>query len=217
MANLVLQDDLLRFEAITMDYVVDRDIIRSQSGVLRFNSNTSSRRVVRCTLVALGTADPNNGFKQGSEQKDYLRGVVQAAYYNNDSIEFTLPSEVQQYTGTHSGNDINLLSAVPAGSNAVTVRLGTSTTDFPSSNALLQGEFVTFGSHSTQYVINSYNDITGELKFHPVLRDSLISTEVVNYKDLTFRGHITSANLKETFVAGNNNVLKMDLVVEEII
>jgi hypothetical protein len=217
MANLVLQDDLLRFESIKMDYVVDRDIIRSQSGVLRFNSNTSSRRVIRCTLTALGTPDSNNGFNQGSEEKDYLRGVVQAAYYNNDSIEFTLPPEVQQYTGTHSGNDINLLTAVAAGSNTVTVRLGTSTQGFPSSNALLQGEFITFGNHSTQYVINSYNSITGQLKFHPVLRDSLVPTEVVNYKDLTFRGYITSADLKETFVAGNNNFLKMDLVIEEII
>jgi len=217
MANLVLQDDLLRFEAITMDYVVDRDIIRSQSGVLRFNSNTSSRRVVRCTLIALGRAGAGPDFNTTSVEKDYLRGVVQAAYYNNDSIEFTLPPEVQQYTGTHSGNDINLQADAVAGSNVVTVRLGTSTTVRPASTALVQGEFVTFGNNSTQYVINSYTPGNGQLVVHPVLRDNLTASDVVNYKDLTFRGHITSANLKETFVAGNNNVLKMDLVVEEII
>jgi hypothetical protein len=217
MANLVLQDELLRFEAITMDYVVDRDIIRSQSGVLRFTSNTSSRRVVRCTLIALGRAGAAPDFKVGSEEKDYLRGVVQAAYYNNDSIEFTLPPEVQQYTGTHSGNDINLQADAVAGSNVVTVRLGTSTTIRPASTGLVQGEFVTFGNNGTQYVINSYAAGTGQLIFHPVLRDNLSAFDTVNYKDLTFRGHITSANLKETFVAGNNNVLKMDLVVEEII
>jgi hypothetical protein len=216
MANLVLQDDLLRFEAITMDYVVDRDIIRSQSGVLRFNSNTSSRRVVRCTLVALGRAGNAPDYNTTSEEKDYLRGVVQAAYYNNDSIEFTLPPEVQQYTGTHSGNDINLEAAASAGSNVVTVRLSTGTIR-PASTALVQGEFVTFGNNSTQHVINSYTAGNGQLVVHPVLRDSLTASDVVNYKDLTFRGHITSANLKETFVAGNNNVLKMDLVVEEII
>jgi hypothetical protein len=217
MANLVLQDELLRFEAISMDYVVDRDIIRSQSGVIRFNSNTSSRRVVRCTLVALGRAGIAPDYNTTSEEKDYLRGVVQAAYYNNDSIEFTLPPEVQQYTGTHSGNDINLQADASAGSNVVTVRLGTSTTNRPASTGLVQGEFVTFGNNGTQYVINSYSAGTGQLIFHPVLRDNLSAFDTVNYKDLTFRGHITSANLKETFVAGNNNVLKMDLVVEEII
>jgi hypothetical protein len=216
MANLVLQDDLLRFEAITMDYVVDRDIIRSQSGVLRFNSNTSSRRVVRCTLVALGRAGVAPNFKIGSEEKDYLRGVVQAAYYNNDSIEFTLPPEVQQYTGSHTANDINLSNSAEAGSNTVTLRLG-NTTIAPASTSLVQGEFVTFGNNPTQHVINSYTAGNGQLIIHPVLREAIGFGETVNYKDLTFRGHITSANLKETFVAGNNNVLKMDLVVEEII
>jgi hypothetical protein len=206
MANLVLQDDLLRFKAVSMDYVVDRDIIRSQSGVLRFNSNTSSRRVVRTTL-----------FAYNSEERDYLRGVVQAAYYNNDSVEFTLPPEVQKYTGTHSGNDINLQTSASAGSNTVTVRLGTSTTVRPASTALVQGEFITFGNNSTQHVINSYTAGSGQLIIHPVLRDSVSASDTVNYKDLTFRGHITSNVLKETFVAGNNNVLEMDLVIEEII
>jgi len=216
MANLVLQDDLLRFEAITMDYVVDRDIIRSQSGVLRFNSNTSSRRVVRCTLIALGRAGVAPDFKVGSEEKDYLRGVVQAAYYNNDSIEFTLPPEVQQYTGSHTANDINLANSAAAGSNTLTLRLG-NTTVAPASTSLVQGEFVTFGNNPTQHVINSYTAGNGQLIIHPVLRETIGAGETVNYKDLTFRGHITSANLKETFVAGNNNILKMDLVVEEII
>jgi len=205
MANLVLQDDLLRFKEISVDYVVDRDIIRSQSGVIRYNSNTSSRRVVRATI-----------FAYNSVEKDYLRGVVQAAYYNSDSIEFTLPPEVQQYTGTHSGNDINLETAATAGSNVVTVRLGATVTR-PTSTALVQGEFVTFGDNPTQYVINSYNAGSGQLIFHPVLRDNLDVSDTVNYEDITFTGNITSNVIKETFVAGNNNVLEMNLVIEEII
>lgn len=205
MGNIVLNDDLIHFKAITMDYVVDRDIIRSASGVLRFNTNTSARRVISTTLYA---------FK--SEEKDYLRGVVQAAFFSNDSIELTLPPEVQRYTGTHSGNDMNLETAAAAGSNTVSVRLGTGTVR-PAQTGLVQGEFISFGSNPTQYVINQYNAGNGQLVFHPVLRDTLSVSDAVNYTDLKFRGHITNTEMKEKFVAGNNNILEMNIIIEEII
>ena len=209
MVNIVLEDDQLRFDQGSLNYVVDRDIIRTQSGVLRFNSNTSARRVFRGRL-----------FSTTAAEKGYLRGVVEAAYYNNDSIEFTLPPEVARYNGTAINADgtptatIQVQTAAAAGSNVVTLRVGTSGSSRPGGTALIQGDFVQFGTDPTIYNINSYTSSSGRLTFHPVLREPITAATNISYHAVTFRGHITN-NISEEFFQSNNDALRIPLVIEE--
>jgi hypothetical protein len=204
MTNQILTDSLLRFDQMKVEYVADKDIVRSASGIITFQTNTSARRVIRCRLIA-----------STATEKEYLRGVVQAAYYSNDSIEFTLPPEAQKYSGDYTANDLESTSVKAAGSNNVTVRVGSTGNTHPSSSAFVQGERVSFGSTHQSYIINSYSNLSGVLTFHPVLRTEVANGDSVNYNNPKFRGYITSSNISEELFQGNSDAMRMTLMIEE--
>jgi hypothetical protein len=204
MTNLILTDSLLRWDQMKVQYVVDKDIVRSSSGILRFQTNTSARRVVRARLIAT-TAD----------ERKYLRGIVSSAYYNNDSIEFTLPPEAQKYSGDYTANDLEVAADTNAGSNTTTIRIGSTGTSYPANTALQQGEQISFGNTHHQYTVNAYDETTGQVIFHPLLRTPIVDGDSVNYDDLKFRGFITSANISEELFQGNSDALRMSLIIEE--
>jgi hypothetical protein len=259
MSILRLDQEHIKWNEFNMSYTVDREVIRSQSGRIRFSNTGGARRVIRGTCVALtgpirttsskGLGNENINQTSSSPDRDFIRGTIQAAYYNGSSIEFQLPPEAFNYTGSlglarqtanspvlvegsDAEDDVQVALAAVAGSNTIRLREGAGPATSTAS-AFPQGTFIQFGSnttnntHSQIYTVNQYFATTqsdpvtgttrtaGDIVVHPELRSDIDVGTEVRYASIFFRGKITSLNIEETYLAGNNDYLSIDLVIEE--
>ena len=204
MATIELNDDFIRFDQGSL--IIPRTVVdtRSTTGIITQRRGNFTRRIFRGRFIAATRSEVN-----------YLRGVVQPAIDDAEQIEFTLPPEFVQYDGTYTGN-LFVRADTAADSNTVRVSTSSTTQTSPGVNALVQGNYIKFGTDPTLYIINSYNAATADVIVSPRLRQAIdVSADnTVSYNNLTFRGHVTS-NVQEEIFNGVTTAMRMSIVVEE--
>ena len=205
MANIVLDDNLIKWASFSVRFKNQRYRSTSMSFVNTSQSNGARQLVARATL-----------FANDDIRRDYLIGVIQAAAYSYDTIEFTPPTEFYRYIGTAAAHDIVVHSGSNkvAGSNQVKLAVNASPQTFPTNTNILQGGYINFENDTTLYTINNYVASTGVATIFPLLRKAIETGDTVEYQAPKFTGRITNIGALE-LASSNNQYCKLSLTIEE--
>ena len=203
MATVTLDQDRVNITDLSIRLQTQRYSSQSASLVNTAVSNGAARHIARMELTA-----------GSDEDRMYLEGVLLAAEYNFDDIQFRLPPEFYRYIGDGTVDNIQITTDVVAGSNTINLRRGTSGTTRPTSTDLYQGAILQFEDDTTIYRINQYNASSGNATIFPLLRRGLSSGDTVSYLQPTFTGNITNT-LSVDYRQGINGYATYEVTLEE--
>lgn len=203
MTTLVLNDNLLRINRFRGTWRTQFYRTQTASLINLARSNGAARFSVRMSIFTLNDIE-----------KNYVEGVILAAYYNNDAVQFTLPSEFFVYNGAANASGVDVRTTALGGSNTIQLVRGGASQANPASSELYQGGLLQFENDTTLYRINSYDSSTGTAIIFPTLRKTLLSGNSVEHVAPTITAHITS-DPRVNYIAGNNSHTMYNLRLEE--
>jgi len=205
--TIELDQSNLRFDNISglqLESQAYHDV--SQALVDTFTTNGAAKFGLSCSV-----------FAKYAEDQEYLRGVLWAAAYDREDIQFKLPNEIYKYTGnltnvdgTNNSTSVVTNAEVVAGSNIFTL----SATRRPDANGIKQGTMISFGTNPQLYVVNQYTASSGEVKVFPKVRETIAANTPINITNIQLRAYITN-NPNAEAIPGNDQFVRFDLELSE--
>ena len=202
MAKIILDDSMIKWTEFDITQVRDTSIVAVGALKNKFFNSGAAKLSISAELTATT-----------EDEKGYLEGFILPIFINNDTIEFTPPSNLVYFRGTAT-EGLMTDGNTTAGSNAIDIQ-DTSSGTF--GGTLPQGTKITFTDHEGVYTISSYDATNQQIVISPNLRADVADEDVITYDGIKFHMQVLEQNIELTYDKANTAYTTLELEMEEVI